>query len=330
MESTKVNIGIVGVTGIAQITHLPILNRMKNVEVAALCDPDLEHANRIAAKFNVPRVFSDISDMLQFAELDLVDVCSPVQSHVSDAIAALESGKHVIVEKPFAENYADAEKIVQAAYKYDRNILAMQNLRYRPDAIIMKNILSNNLLGNIKYVKSGWLRRNEKWGQVAEACVINQLGMQLLDLGLWLIGNPGILSVKATTFNVQNTQVEDLANIYIVLENNVTLTAEISWNMKFGKDFRYINFVGENGVARLNPLTIFRQENGKLVDITPSQKMTMEKPYQRSYENEFSHYVFCLSHNQRIDSGGEEIIQRFRLLDAIYKSVETGKEVEVE
>jgi len=334
MEFTKVKIGIVGVTGVAQITHLPILKVMKNVEVVALCDSDLEHANRIADKFNVPHVYSDIEDMLQFSELDLVDICTPVQLHVHNALAALESGKHVIIEKPFAENFVDAEKIVQAAYKYDRNIMSMQNLRYRSDAIILKNILSNNLLGKIRYVKSGWLRRNEKWRQLSsrqnnESGVIMQLGLQLMDLGLWLVENPRVLSVKATAFNVQNKEAEDTAFISMHLEKDMTLTAEISWNMKFGKDFRYVNLIGENGVARLNPLTIYREENGKLANITPAKRQTRENHYQHSYENEFSHYVFCLSHNQEIQSDGKEIIQRFRLLDAIYKSVSTGKEVEV-
>ncbi len=335
MELKKIKIGIVGITGTAQITHLPILKEMKNVEIVAVCDQDSEHVDRIAGKFNIPKAYSNIADMLQFTDMDLVDVCTPVECHVRDAIAALENGKHVIVEKPFAENYEGARKIVDAANKYNRNVLAMQNLRYRQDAIILKNILSNKLLGEIRYVKSGWLRRNEKWrqrpaNQNAGDEVLNQLGLQLIDLGLWLINNPRIRTVKASAFNVQKKGAIDSASIYVNLENDVTLTAEISWNMKFGRDFRYLNLVGENGIARLNPLTIYREENSKLVDITPSQHLSHGKSYQRSYENEFAHYVFCLLHNQKIDSDGNEIIQRFKLLDAIYQSVSTGKEVEVE
>ncbi|MFZ5518302.1 MAG: Gfo/Idh/MocA family protein [Candidatus Zhuqueibacterota bacterium] len=335
METTKFRIGIVGVTGIAQIAHLPILKGMKNVEVVALCDSNVDHAHRIANKFNVPRVYSDIEEMLQFSEIDLVDVCTPVQFHVPNALAALENGKHVLIEKPFADNYSDAEEIVRAATRCDRNILSVQNLRYRPDAIILRNIIDHKLLGNIRYAKSGWLRRNERWRMPAteefeEADVLKLLGLQLLDLDLWLLGNPGIRSVKATTFQLSPDEKEDSAFVQVQLENEVMLTAEIGWNMKCGKDFRFVNLVGDNGVARLNPLTIFRDQNGKLVDITPSQRIVQDKSFQRSYENELSHYVFCLSHHQKIESHRQEIIQRFRLLDAIKKSVSTRKEIEVE
>jgi len=335
MEATKLKIGIVGVTGIAQVAHLPILVGMKNVEVVALCDINLDSAHRIAHKFHVPRVYSDIEEMLQFSEIDLVDVCTPVRFHMPNALTALENGKHVLIERPFAESSTDADKIVQAAMKYDRNILAMQNLRYRPDSIILKNIIDHKLLGNIRYAKSGWLRRNEKWRMPAtdefdETDILKLLGLQLLDLDLWLVGNPAIRSVKATTIHTSGNEKEDSAFVWLHLENDVTLTAEIGWNMRSGNDFRYVNLVGDSGMARLNPLTIFRDQNGKLVDITPAQRIVQEKSFQRSYENELSHYVFCLSHNQKFESHGEDIIQRFRLLDAIKKSVSSGKEVEVE
>lgn len=335
MNPAKVKMGIVGVDGVAQITHLPILKKMKNVEVVAICDSDLECANQVANKFSISHVYTDIKDMLQYSEIDIVDICNSVQTHLPSALAALETGKHIMIEKPFAKNSVEANMIVDMARKYQRKVMAMMNLRFRPDAIVLKSILDNHKLGDIFYIKSGWLRRNEKWHQrhslaQNEGGAIMQLGFQLIDLGLWLLGNPEVRSVKAVQFsNVMKLENEDSAIVIIHLVNNTTFTVEIGWNMKFGKDFLYLNLIGDKGAARLNPLTILNEQNHQLIDIAPSRGILKGKPYLRSYENEFSHFIFCILNDQKIQSSGDEIIEGFKIIDAIHQSVKSGKEVEM-
>ena len=334
MESKKVRLGLVGASGVAQITHLPILKRMKNVDVCAIYDADNEVAQQIARKFSIKNVPATVDEMLELGEIDVVDIISnSTQLRVPLALAALKRGKHLMIEKPFASNLAEAREIVQAAQINQRKVMALMNLRFRPDAIILKSILDNKKLGDIFFMKSGWLRRNEKW-QLRDAAlqngrgIIQTFGFQLIDLGLWLLSDPTVKTIKAIHFNkIMTAEVEDSAIVLIHLENNRVFTIEVGWNMRSGKDFIFLNLFGTRGTARLNPLTILNARDNTLIDITPSMKIFRKRPYLKSYENQFSHFMFCVLNDQKVQSSGEEILKRFQIIDAIYESAQTGKEV---
>ncbi len=333
MDKSKIRLGLCGVTGIAQISHLPILQKMDAVAISAICDNNYTRAKKIADKFNVPRVFSDIKTMIEQDEIDVVDICSPVQFHHAEAICALEHGKHVMIEKPFARTASEAQEIVVAAEKNQRQLMAMMNLKFRPDAIALKSIINDHKIGKIFYVKAGWLRRNEKWQQRQvflknEQGVIMHLGLQIIDLGLWLLNNPKVKKIKAVGFNqIMHSWVEDTALIMLQIEDGTVFSVEVSWNLRFGHDFLYANFIGDKGSARFYPLALLTEENGRLIDRTPSPSFFKGEPYRKSYENEFSHFIFCLKYNQPMQSKGDEIVDRLKIVDAIFESVKSGAEV---
>src|SRR5690348_14974877 len=108
----KVKIAIVGLGGIAQIAHLPILSKMENVIITAVCDIDKSKSKSIAQKYNVKNFYSDFSKMLNECDADCISIASPTGFHKEHAIKALEHGFHIIVEKPLARTYAEALEIV--------------------------------------------------------------------------------------------------------------------------------------------------------------------------------------------------------------------------
>ncbi len=334
----KLKIAIVGAGAIAQTTHIPIWKNLPEVEIFAVCDKIKNKAQWVAERHKIKHSFNDIDDLLKLEEIDAVDICTPTFSHAPLAHAALSAGKHVLVEKPMARNYDEAKKMVDAAKKYQRMLMVAMNVRFRPDAITLKTFTEKGELGEIFYCKTGWLQKKEKlvprsWLSQKEKAgggVFMDLGIQMLDVGLWLMGNHKAESVKATTYNkITRLDVEDSAAVFIHLENGATLTVEVSWTLLFENDFFYTNIFGTNGGALLNPLRIHKELHGNLVNVTPSKPESTKNLYQKSYENEIVHFVECLRKGGDFISSGAENLERLRIVDAVYQSAKTGREVKL-
>src|SRR5690606_40061205 len=130
-------------------------------------------------------------------------------------IACLKAKKHVLVEKPLARTYAEAKPIADTAKRHKKILMVGMNLRYRPDAMILKSILSSGEIGQPMYLKSGWIRRQSSKGkwftrkQESGGGVIIDLGILLLDLSLWLIDFVPVTTVSTKNFSQITKTVED-------------------------------------------------------------------------------------------------------------------------
>ncbi|MEE3336071.1 MAG: Gfo/Idh/MocA family oxidoreductase, partial [Candidatus Latescibacterota bacterium] len=109
--------GIIGCGGIAERRHAPVLGKLKGVTLAALTDTSTDRLAELGEHYNVPEDdrHADTDSMLANAELDLVHICTPHDLHVGQAIAALESGAHVLLEKPISTTVDEADRIIAAA-----------------------------------------------------------------------------------------------------------------------------------------------------------------------------------------------------------------------
>ena len=106
--SERLKVGIIGGGAITQVAHLPVLKKMQDVEVQAICDTDLPKARALADRFAVKDAFDDIEELLRYEELDAVVICSPNHLHESHILAALSANLHVLVEKPLAMSAVSA------------------------------------------------------------------------------------------------------------------------------------------------------------------------------------------------------------------------------
>ncbi len=336
MAQDKLKIGIIGTGGIAQIAHIPIWMQMENVDLVAICDRNKNRAKWIAEKYGIGRYFERAEEMLKIDEIVAVDICTPTQSHMPLAISAISAGKHVLVEKPMARNYEESVKMVDCAREHQRILMVAMNVRFRQDAMTLKTFTQKGELGEIFYGKTGWLRTKESlvhrtWlseKEVSGGGVFMDLGIQMLDVGLWLMGNPHAVSVSATTYNkISQLPVEDSAAAFIRLSEGSTLTVEVSWTLLSEKDFFYTNLFGTRGGALLNPLRVHRELHGNLVNVTPPREETPENLYKKSYQNELRHFADCLLSGETPSSSGEENLERMRIADAVYESARSGREV---
>jgi predicted dehydrogenase len=329
-------IAIVGLGNIAQTIHLPILSKLPDVRVAAVCDKEPVKAEAIAQKFGVPRWYTDFDVLLEKEKsIAAVDICTPTILHHEMAIKALEAKRDVLVEKPLSRTETEAHEIVATAKKHHKKLMVGMNNRFRPDAMILKSFIEDHALGKIFYAKAGWFKKlnpQSVWLTRKEQSgggVMLDLGIVMFDLALWMMGYPEVASVTATNYSHATKEVEDSSIVFANMENGSTLTVEASWSFESNTDFFYCDVFGTEGSGSLNPFRILKRMHGSLVNVAPAAQETPQSLYRKSYENELKHWIGALRGDHPIISTGEESVHRMRVVDAVYKSAKRGKAVQI-
>jgi len=329
-------VGVIGLGSIAQVVHLPNLKQLSDVEISAVCDIDLKKAGAIADRFDVPRFYRDPANLLEREDLDAVLVLTPTHAHMALAIAALRSGKHVMVEKPIARNVKEARKMVSAANAADRLLMVAMNHRFRPDAVSLKKMIDAGELGDIYKVRAGWLKKRGKWTrpqwlrnqEISGGGVLMDLGIQMLDLCLWLLSNYKVQRVSGTAHRLMyHAKVEDTATAILLLEKNVTFSLDVSWAIPSTHTQAFTHFYGTSGTATLNPLTLTRVTSHEAVDVATHQSHTPSKLYQMSFEREVGHFIDAVRNGSSLQSTGEEALKIMEIIETFYRSVDEGREI---
>jgi predicted dehydrogenase len=329
-------IGLVGVGAAAQINHIPALKKTENVELVWLVDRDAEKAERVAQKFGVPNSSGRLDQMLDDESVDAVDVCTPNYLHAPIAIAALEAGKHVMCERPFARSADETAAMVKAAKKADRVVMCTVQHRFRADSQLLRRFVEKGELGHIFYAKAGWLRQRTEWDsdewrrqkKESGGGVVLDLGFQMLDLALWVMGQPAVESLTASVHRSRKGEVEDSATAFLRCDNGATLSLEFTWGLLMEKDFAYLNLFGAGGAALLNPLRIHKGMHGALVNVTPNLDTTRNQ-YKHSMELQIANFADALRRGVKPMGDGEEMLTVMQLMDAIYRSADQGREVQL-
>ena len=334
MARKTLRIGLVGVGAAAQINHIPALKKIEGLEVAALCDRDPEKTARVAQKFGIPRTYQRFEEMLSDDGIDAVDICTPNFLHAPMAMAALEADKDVLCERPLARSADEAVAMAKAARKADRVLMCAVQHRFRPDAQLLRKFVEKGDLGEIFFAKAGWLRQRTEWDsdewrrqkRESGGGVVLDLGFQMLDQALWILGSPKVASVTANVHRLRKGEVEDSATAFFRLESGATLTLELTWGLLMEKDFAYLNLFGSGGAALLNPLRIHKGMHGTLVNVTPTMD-TSRNQYKNSMEAQIAHFAESLRKGTKPTGSADEIVPVMQLMDAVYRSAEQGKEV---
>lgn len=246
--------GIIGCGYIANQLHLPCLARMENVEIVAFCNPTIEKAQESAKKYGVPDslVCTDYREVLARQDIDAVQVCTPNSSHAEISIAALQSGKHVMCEKPMAKTAAEAKAMLDTAHQTGKLLTIGYNNRFREDALFMKSLCERGELGEIYFAKALATRRRgvPTWGVFMDRMKqgggpLIDLATHALDLTLWMMENYEPISAFGSTFDKLGRmgsqansmgpwdpakyEVEDSAFGLVKFRNGATVMVEASW-----------------------------------------------------------------------------------------------------
>jgi predicted dehydrogenase len=332
--SEKLRLGIVGAGAIAQVGHLPALKRVKDVDVVGICDNDLVKARALADRFGIPDAYGDIEELVEYDALDALLICTPNHLHESQITAALAAGVHVFVERPLALTAAGAQKIVKASQKHDRIVMVGANHRYRPDIQQIRSFIQTRELGDLESIRAWWfmarsgrasLGWREKRDQAGGGAMLD-LGLSLLDLSLWLAGFPAVERVSAVLPERREKGVEPSGTAMIALAGGGAIHLDASWRF-VGPGERFgIAVRAAKGSARINPLTIWRDFHGVAKDVASSGAHSRETPFALSVRAQWAHFVSAVRGDVPAPALTEQVTLA-RVMDAIYDSADTGRDV---
>jgi predicted dehydrogenase len=335
-RTERLRVGIVGTGAVAQLVHLPFCTNRRDVEVVALADTDLEKARALANRFEVPRVLAT-DELLQGDAVDAVILCTPNHLHEAEAVTALEAGKHVLVERPLALTPEGCRKVVSAAQAGDRTLVVGMSHRFRPDVAALRAFVAGGELGEVYAGRVAWMNRfvpmrKTKWRQNPEEAgggALIDLGVQSLDLLLWVLGTPRVKRVSAV-MAWGDEEVENAANVLMETDQGASLTLEVSWTCFAREDTHYVRVLGHEGSGQLPPLEIFKQLGGRPMDVTPEQGSPPRKGsrYLNAHRRQLDHFFRAARGFAEVQLP-ETQEQVMAIIRAAYESAREGREVEL-
>jgi len=342
-------VGVIGVGGIAR-THMPGWAASEHTEVVAGSDVNDAMLQKWGSEFGITRLTTSAEELIGDPSIDIIDVCTPNNFHTPLAIAALHAGKHVLCEKPLAPGPDDIRKMIAARDASRKTLMTAQHFRFSGSAKAMKAELATDVLGNVYHARSWMLRRSAaptrpgfilKQQAAGGACI--DIGVHILDLTLWFMGNPKPVAVtgvartelahKKGAFSIwggaipQEMDVEEFAAAFVRFENGATLILEVSWLLHHdtqGEDMQMWLYGTDGGCHW--PKCEFYQSN-----------YATQQQYNRTLQlrkdiNE-PHAQECIEFAQAVVDGApspvpaEQSLQVLTILDGIYRSQQSGSEV---
>lgn len=357
MEKTF-KIAVIGVGNIAK-SHIQAYLQNPYVELYAFCDIRPQRLKEMGEKYGITRLYTDKDVMLkELPEIDAVSVCTWNSQHAPCAIAALNAGKHVLCEKPMAVSAAEALKMQAAAEKNGKLLMIGFVRRYGNDCRIVKDFIDHGDFGELYYTKATYLRRNGFPGgwfgdksRSAGGPLID-LGVHVIDLTRYLMGNPKPVSVYGATFQKLKGReglkdghsisyrtsldgeeilfdVEDMATAMIRYDNGAVTSVETSFSLNLKKDEGTIQLFGTKAGAKLDPeLEMYTESNGYMSNVTLCTPTALS--FNGLFCNEINHFVDCLRQKAVCKSPAEDGVILMKILDAIYRSAESGHEVVID
>jgi len=356
-EQRQLRIGVIG-CGVGML-HLQGFAGNPRAEVVAIAGLDEERCHELAKQFGVPNVYRDYQELIADPAVEAVTVAVPNILHFPVALAALEAGKHVMVEKPLAPTSQEGQKIIDAAYRASRVLGVVFNRRGRHDVQIVKREVERGNLGEIYHARAFWMRRSGIPGlgtwftskEMAGGGPLIDLGVHVIDMALWVLGNPTARRVSATTYAKLGPkgrgqwqggrftiapgkvyEVEDFATAFIRFDSDLTLQVDAAWAAYtgHGDDFG-LSLLGDNGGAEIHAKDYAQTGTLRFFgEIDGMPTVTEPRLLERHGHGEvFRQFIESVLDGTPMSPSGEEGLDRVRLIEAIYRSAELGREVEV-
>jgi len=321
---------------VAQVAHLPVLRKIAGIEIAAICDSDVSKAQALAARFDVRDAYDDIEDVLRYVKPDAVALCTPNHLHEIHVVAALSAGVHVLCERPLALTLEGVERVLKASEKYGKRVMVGMNHRFRADVQAVRGFLAGGELGTVDMIRGGWFtfqpstaRQQLGWrlrrAQAGGGAMLD-LGLPLIDLGLWLAGWPIPKRVTAHMMGGNRETVEEMGMALVVCENGLSIGIAVSWR-HLGRGERFwFEMVGKKGTADLAPLRVYKEIHGVPTDVTPTGASGRETPFSQSYRAEWTYFLAVIRGDVNAPPPKDQLLLQ-RVLEAVYRSADEGRDI---
>ena len=348
-EVKPFRVGFIGAGGIAR-THMKYLNQIPGVEIVAAADVVDDNLAKAKNEYKVQRSYKDYMEMLKAEkEMDAVSVCTPNGLHAPNTIAALEAGKHVIVEKPMAMSAKEGQKMLDAANRAGKQLIVGFQYRFSPQSSFVREYATTGQLGNIMYVRCQALRRRgiPNWGvfgrkELQGGGPMIDIGVHIIEAAHYCIGSPRPIAASGQTWTYHGNKpssvrsawpnwdhktynVEDMACGQIRFDNGCILTIEASFVAHLEKDVFNFQVFGEKGGANWETSQVFHDVGNYMLNSSVGYVGSWDH-----WEKKMGHFVSVCRDGAPNVSSGEQGLMVQKMLDGVYASAAAGKEVAIE
>ena len=354
-EHRPIRIGMIGAGQRGQ-QHLEIYQQVHGAEIVAVADINQGLAQRVAARFNIPNVYSNYQDLLQRDDIEAVDVCLHNNLHRPVSVAAMEAGKHVYCEKPMAGSYADAKIMYDAAQALGRKLYIQLFTLFRPETRAAKLLIDEGYLGELYHARSTGFRRRGRpyvdgYGTPTFVQKRHSAGGALYDMGvyhiaglLYLLGNPSVARITGKTYQKTSMDpqrgqfsgydVEELGLGFVHFTNDITLDIIESWAVHLD-GFEGSSVLGTLGGVRLEPFGYFHN----IGDLEMNSTTDLEQIDYRwknvhdggdVYDSAGHHWVAALQGRVELLPSAQLALNTMLISEGIYLSDQLGCEVTAE
>ena len=342
-ESTSpINVGVIGL-GMMGATHLDAYATLPQARVAAVADPNPDlRSGKASASGNIEGQAQggvDLSSAAQYADgyeliadpnVEAVDICLPTPLHLDFALAAMEAGKHVLIEKPLARTAEDAQRLVEAAAQHPEQIvMPAMCMRFWPGWDWLKQAIDAGTYGP---VRAAHLRRvsphpGGAFYRDGDACggAILDLHIHDTDFVQWCFGPPAAVSSRG--YAKVTDRVDHVFTDYRYdVPDAPGVTAEGGWAMADGFPFNMqytVNFEQATVVFDLSasePLTLYHEGKAQPIDL----------PKGMGYEHEIRYFIECIAAGRQPERGtAADAARAVAIVEAEAQSIRDGQPVAV-
>lgn len=300
MESNKkkIRFAVVGCGHIGK-RHAEMVVRDPGAELVALCD--IRPKEELGIEAYPVAFFSDMTSLLQSdLDIDVINICVPNGLHAELAIQAIESGHHVVIEKPMALQVQDAERVLQTSLKYQKEVFCVMQNRYSPPSVWIKQMIDSGRLGKIYLVQLNcFWNRDERYykpgGWHGDACLdggtlFTQFS-HFIDIMYWLFGDIQHIQARFADFNHQQlTDFEDSGLVTFEFVNGGMGCLNYStavWNKNMESSML---IVAENGSVKIggqymNEVEYCHIKDYEMPELAPTNPGNDYGPYKGSAQN---------------------------------------------
>jgi predicted dehydrogenase len=269
MHSEKIGVALIG-TGFGQKVHLPALRSNPHIEVRAVYHRDPDRAKAIARQHGIPKACTSFDEILSLNDIQAVSISTPPFLHYEMAKAALNAGKHILLEKPTTLNATQARELYKIATQNKLAATMNFEFRYIPSWQRLSELVQDNYIGNVRYAKIDWLVSSRAdatrpWNWYAQKdCgggALGAIGSHAFDYITWLLGDVKRVSARLSTSIIKRpdpnedgqlkpVSADDTCNILLELEHQVPVQVCLSSVAMQGRG-HFVEIYGDRGTLVL-------------------------------------------------------------------------------
>ena len=342
MPMRALNFALVGCGRIAKRhSELLGLNQIQNARLVAVCDLVREKAEKIATQFSVPH-FTDMHEMMRAVNIDVVVVLTESGKHAEHVVALSPYGKHIVVEKPMALTLDDADAMIRACDESGAKLFIVKQNRFNVPVLKLRQALKAGRFGKLVLgtVRVRWCRHQANYDQdpwrgtwALDGGVLTNQASHHVDLLEWMMGQVDSVFAMSTTA-LANIEAEDTAVVTLRFRNGALGVIEATTAARPTDLEGSISILGEGGTVEIggfavNQMKVWNFAQPESDDDKVMEQYSVNPPnvYGFGHQAYYEHVVDCILNNARHLVDGLEGRKSLELINAIYESVETGREV---